>query len=168
MRPLTFFYLLLRASLLSTSGFGNLPLLHDDLISRGWATERQFAEALAIGQLTPGPNGLWVVSFAYLVDGIRGALLSTLAITLPPLVILVVDRAYRSVREHPAMEGFLHGLSVATVAIFAVVLGQVLSSVRPGLVAYLTLVAAFALGVARRIPLVVIILGAAVVGMLKM
>lgn len=164
MRPLTFFYLMLRASLLSTSGFGNLPILHDDLLTRGWATERMFAESLAIGQLTPGPNGLWVVSFAYLVDGLRGALLATVAITLPPFVVLLVDRAYRRVKEHPAIEGFLHGLSVSTVAIFAVVMGQVLQSAQPGALSYCILLGAFVLGMVRRLPLVAIILTAALIG----
>ena len=64
------------------------------------------------------------------------------------------------------MEGFLHGLSVATVAIFAVVLAQVLGAAKPGFVSYAILVAAFGLGMVRRIPLVVIILGASLVGVL--
>jgi chromate transporter len=165
-RPLVLFYLMLRASLLSTSGFGNLPILHDDLIERGWATERQFAESLAIGQLTPGPNGLWVVSFAFMLDGLRGALLAVVAIVLPSLFVLLVDRLYRRVKEHPAIEGFLHGLSVATVGIFAIVMAQVLSSAQPGMLSYVILLAAFALGTIRRIPLVAIILGAALTGAL--
>ena len=166
MKPLTLFYLMLRASLLSTSGFGNLPILHDDLISRGWASQRQFAESLAIGQLTPGPNGLWVVSFAYLIDGMPGALLAVLAITVPPFVVLSVERAYRRVKEHPAIEGFLFGLSVASVAIFAVVMAQVLRSAKPGMLSYTIVVAAFALGTVRRVPLVAIIVGAGIVGVI--
>jgi chromate transporter len=164
---ITLFYLMLRASLLSTSGFGNLPVLHDDLIERGWAEEIDFARSLAIGQLTPGPNGLWVVSFAYLIHGLTGALLATLAIVIPPFVVLAVDRAYRRVKEHPAIEGFLYGLSVATVAIFAVVLAQVLRSAETGLLSYIILVAAFALGTIRRVPLIAIIIGAGIVGIVQ-
>ena len=164
MNSLVLFYLMLRASLLSTSGFGNLPILHDDLIERGWANEKQFAESLAIGQLTPGPNGLWVVSFAYMLDGLMGALLAVVAIVIPPFVVLLIERIYRRVKEHPAIEGFLHGLTVATVGIFAVVMFQVLGGAKPSAISYAILVGAFALGNIRRVPLVAIILGAALIG----
>lgn len=81
--PFTYFWILLKASLFSTGGTGNLPSIHADLLLRGWATDRQFAEALAIGQISPGPSGLWVICLGYLTDGLRGALLATLAISLP-------------------------------------------------------------------------------------
>src|SRR5262249_15915056 len=71
---LLLFLLMLKAALFSTSGIGNLPILHQDLLSRGWATDRNFTESLAIGQISPGPSGLWVISLGYLLDGLRGAL----------------------------------------------------------------------------------------------
>src|SRR5579872_3568263 len=89
-----------KGSLFSTSGLGNVPSIHNDLLARGWATERQFGEALAVGQVSPGPNGLWIISLGYLVGGIRGALLTLVAICLPPLLILMVDRVYQRVNEH--------------------------------------------------------------------
>ena len=70
---LALFWIMLRAALLSTTGTGNLPIVHQDLLSRGWATDRQFAESLAIGQISPGPTGLWVISLGYFVGGLRGA-----------------------------------------------------------------------------------------------
>ncbi len=77
---LTFFWLVLRASLLSSGGLGNLPLLHQDLLARHWASDRDFASALAIGQVAPGPNGLWVVALGFLVYGLPGAALSAVAV----------------------------------------------------------------------------------------
>ena len=59
---LLFFWLMFKAALVSTSGTGNLPIVHQDFLARGWATDRQFAESLAIGQISPGPSGLWVIS----------------------------------------------------------------------------------------------------------
>ena len=79
MNPWLLFWLLLKASLFSTSGTGNLPILHTDLLALGWATDHNFAEALAIGQISPGPTGLWVISLAFLVDGVRGSLLASTA-----------------------------------------------------------------------------------------
>ena len=74
--PFVYLWLLLKASLVTTTGTGNIPVLYQDLIPRGWATDRQFAEALAIGKISPGPSGLWVISLGYLTDGPRGALLA--------------------------------------------------------------------------------------------
>jgi chromate transporter len=161
-----YFWLFLRASLFSTGGFGNLPALHGDLIERGWATERQFAEALMIGQITPGPNGLWVITLGYLTDGLRGALLALLAIALPPLLILGVDSLYRRVKDHPAVEGFLRGMSLAIIGIFTVALTRILQDIGLNARTLLILVGAFALGATRRIPLFVILALGALVSIL--
>src|SRR5579884_260721 len=118
MNLLLYFALVLRASFFSTGGMGNVPALHDDLIARGWATEKIFAEGLAVGQVSPGPNGLWVVSLGYLLGGLRGAILSAIAICLPPLVILLLDRAYHRVKHHSAIVGFVRGLGLAVVGAF--------------------------------------------------
>ena len=110
---LLLFWLMFKAALFSTSGSGNLPILHQDLLARGWATDRNFAESLAIGQISPGPSGLWVISLGYLLDGLRGALLTLVAITLPPLVVLAINGFYRRYGDHPALQGFVRGLSLA-------------------------------------------------------
>jgi chromate transporter len=119
--PLTYFWILLKASLFSTGGSGNLPSIHADLLARGWATDRQFAEALAIGQISPGPSGLWVICLGYLTYGVTGALLATLAISLPPMLVLALDELHRRVGDHPAMQGFVRGLGLAVSGIFLVV-----------------------------------------------
>jgi len=60
--------LFLKASLFSTGGFSNLPSLHQDLLANAWAKEADFGQSIAIGQISPGPNGLWVISLGYLLD----------------------------------------------------------------------------------------------------
>src|SRR5205814_872920 len=127
--PLTFFWIMFRAALLSTTGTGNLPIVHQDLISRGWATERQFAESLAIGQISPGPTGLWVISLGYLVGGLRGVALTLVAIAVPPmLVLLLVHGLYRRYGHHPAVEGFVRGLGLAVAATFVIVLTGIMNT----------------------------------------
>lgn len=147
-----YFWLFLKASLFSTGGMGNLPSLHADLLMRHWAGDRQFAEALTIGQLSPGPNGLWVVSLGCLTGGVPGSLLAALALTLPPLLILAVDRFYRRVQDHPAVEGFVKGLSLAVVGVFVVALFGILHSAgftfRTGAIA----LCAVTLAATRRVP----------------
>ena len=161
---LLFFWLFLKASLFSTGGYGSLPILHADLIARRWASERQFAEALTIGQLSPGPNGLWVVSLGYLSGGLLGSLLALLAILLPPLLILAIERGYRRVENHPAAAGFVSGLTLAVAGVFGVALLGILRSAgfspRTGIMA----AGAIALALTRRIPLIGIIGLAGMIG----
>ena len=162
---LVYFWLLFKASLFSTGGTGNLPSLHSDLLARGWATDRQFAEALAVGQLSPGPSGLWVISLGYLTAGWRGAGLSLVAVTLPPLLVLVVERLHRRVGAHPTAQGFVRGLSLAVVGIFLVVLANLLLS--NGLDARAVLIAGAAMGLALtgRVPVVLVLALGALAGM---
>ena len=166
MNPLHYLWLFLKASLFSTGGMGNLPSLHTDLLARHWATERQFAESLMIGQISPGPNGLWVICLGYLTNGLRGALFAVVAITLPPLLVLLVDRLYRRIQDHPAVEGFMRGLSLAVVGIFAVVLAGILHSAGLNLHSLLIALGALGLGATRRVPFSLIIALAALAGIL--
>lgn len=154
---LLFFWLFLKASLFSTGGMGNLPSLHADLPARHWATERQFGESLTIGQISPGPSGLWVISLGYLTGGLRGSLLATLAILLPPLLILGVERLYRRVQDHPAVEGFMHGLGLAVVGIFVVALHGILQSAGVSVRSVVLLLAAIGLALTRRVPVIGIV-----------
>lgn len=148
----------------STGGMGNLPSLHADLIARRWATERQFAESLTIGQVAPGPNGLWVISLGYLTGGWRGAMLALVAINLPPLLVLIVDKLYRRIKERPAVEGFVRGLSLAVVGVFAMVLISLMQNFGVDARSVLLAAAAIGLGLTRRVPVIGIILLAALVG----
>ena len=167
MNPLLYFWLFLKASLFSTGGMGNLPSLHTDLLARHWATEQQFAESLMIGQLAPGPNGFWVLTLGYLTDGLRGALIALVAINLPPLLILLIERLYRHVKEHPAMEGFMRGMGLALNGVFAVTLFNLLKAGGLDFRVLLVVLAAFGLGATRRVPFAVIIGLAALVGILS-
>ena len=155
--PLTYFWILLKASLFSTGGTGNLPSIHADLLARSWATDRQFAEALAIGQISPGPNGFWVICLGYLTDGVRGALLATLAISLPPLVVLAGAALHRRVGDHPAMQGFVRGLGLSVSGIFLVVVIQLLQENgfewRSGLIVLVSI----ALALTKRLPIPVLL-----------
>jgi chromate transporter len=164
MNPLLYFWLFFKASLFSTGGMGNLPSLHADLLARGWATERPFAESLMIGQIAPGPNGLWVISLGYLTDGLPGALLALVAILLPPLLVLIVDRLYRRVQHHPAVEGFVRGLGLAVVGISVVVLLGMMQSVGADLRTVPIALAAIGLALTRRIPFLAILGMAALAG----
>lgn len=164
--PWIYFWIFLKGSLFTTGGLANLPILYDDLLARGWADERQFAEALAVGQVSPGPSGLWVISLGYLTDGVRGSLLALVAISLPPLTVLAIHRLHRAIGNHPAVHGFTSGLSLASVGIFPVVMFAILRDTGLNPSSLLIVVASLALGAWQRLPVVVILLLAGVSGAL--
>lgn len=121
---LTYFAVFLKACLLSTGGRGPFPYLYADFVTRGWATDATFAEALTVGEISPGPSGLWVISFGYLTGGWPGALLALIAVTLPPLFVLVVARIYERLKGFAATRGVLDGLVIGIVGAGAVVLAN--------------------------------------------
>ena len=165
MNALLYFWIILKASLFSTGGSGNLPSIHADMLARGWASDGEFGESLTIGQISPGPSGLWVISLGYLTAGMRGALLALLAILLPPMLILGVERLYRRIQHHPAVEGFVRSLGLAVVGVFLVAMFGILHSAGIS-VRTLTIVAASAgLALTRRIPVAGIVALAGLAGL---
>ncbi len=166
MNLLLFFGLVLKASLFSTSGMGNVPALHNDLLARNWSTEKQFGEALAVGQLSPGPNGLWVVSLGYLLGGLRGSLLALLAIICPTVLVLLMNKLYARVKHHAAVDGFIRGMGLAVVGVFVVVLLQLLYRVGLDVRSASITLCSIGLGLYRRISVIVILFLAGIAGIL--
>lgn len=157
-------WLVLKASLLSTSGVGNIPSLYSDLVLTGQATDAQFAEAFAIGQITPGPGGLWVVSLGVLLGGVPGALIALVMICLPPLLVLVLRRLHERVQDNPLVNGFLRGLSAAVAGVSLVTLVRLLLSVGVSPSTVCIALAALGLSLTGRVPILVIFALAAVAG----
>lgn len=160
-----FFLVVLKAILFSTGGFGPLPSLHTDFLANGWATETQFTEALSIGQITPGPNGLWVVSLCYLVAGLPGAILSCIALLLPPMLILFVQQCYNRIAHHPATQGLLDGVVLVIASFSMIVLAGIFKSNVDVLTIMITVVSAI-LAITRRVSINLILVGAALIGII--
>jgi len=163
--PVVYFLLMLKASLFSFSGSGNLPILRADLLARGWATDQQFVEALAVGQVSPGPSGLWVISFGFLMDGLRGSLLALVAVCLPPLAVIPLARLYARYRHLAAVQGFVRGIGLAVVGVLVVILLGMLRSAGLDARSCLIALGAFALAATRRLPVTAIIAVAALIGL---
>lgn len=166
MNPLEYFWLFLKASLFSTGGLGNLPFLHQDLIDLGWARESDFVTALAVGNVSPGPTGLWSISLGYLTYGWLGALLALAALSLPPLLALVVAAFYNRMENQPAVQNFTRGLSLGVVGLaITVSIGLAGSTITDwrGLAIGL---GALGLALSKRVPIIVILILAALAGIL--
>ncbi|HEX8994592.1 MAG TPA: chromate transporter [Ktedonobacterales bacterium] len=164
--PLVYFILFLKASLFSSGGFSNLPSLHQDLLAKSWATDTNFGQAIAIGQISPGPNGLWVISLGYFTYGVAGALLALVAITLPPLLVLVISAQYAKVEGQAWMQGAMHGVSIAVISLLISVISTILR--QPGVDGrgLLITLGAVGLGLTRKVNVLLILTLAGLVGYL--
>lgn len=163
--PISYFLVLLKASLFSTNGTGNLPTLHEEMIAREWADEQNFVESLAIGQIGPGPSGLWVIALGYLTYGFTGALLASGAICIPALCILGINLVYRRVGDHPATAGFIRGVSIAIIGMSLIIMSTLLLNAGINLFNIAMVILAMILGSQPRIPIVVTLLIAGIAGM---
>ncbi|MDD3223792.1 MAG: chromate transporter [Clostridium sp.] len=161
-----FFWTVLKSVLFSSGGYGPLPSLHSDFIKYRWAGQKQFTESLAIGQIAPGPNGLWVVSLCYLVAGLRGALIACIALLLPPLLILIVQRCYNRIASYPATQGLLDSVVVVIASFSVIVVFKIFVS--NGIDAETLTIAAVstALAISRRVSTNVILIVSALVGVI--
>jgi chromate transporter len=110
-------------SVLFGSGYVLLAFLRADLVERrGWLTEAQLIDAVAVGQVTPGPVFTTATFIGYLLAGPRGALVATVGIFLPAFVFVALSGPLvRKIRSSPAPAAFLDGVNVASLALMAVV-----------------------------------------------
>lgn len=164
-----FLLILLRAfqiNFVFNRGFGPLPSLHTDFLAYGWATETQFTEALSIGQITPGPNGLWVVSLCYLTAGLTGSILACLALVLPPLSVLFVQKCHSRIAHLAATKGFLDGVVLVLASFTVLVLADMFRHGGMDPLAILIMVVSTILAVTRLVSVNLILLAAALTGAL--
>ncbi|MDQ6907455.1 MAG: chromate transporter [Chloroflexota bacterium] len=118
MNILSLFWQFLKAGLLSFGGLGSLPILVQSLVhDRGWATEAQIGQALAVGRISPGPNGLYVISLGYLIGGIGGAGVAAVANVIPSLLVLPLSALHRRVAQNPRVIGTMRMIGLAVVGI---------------------------------------------------
>ena len=94
-------------------GFASLPLmLHEIVINREWLDSKTFMDGIALGQVTPGPIVITATFVGYLVYGISGALVATIAIFTPSFVIMIIvapffDRLKNSIYFMKAIDGII-------------------------------------------------------------
>ena len=126
------------------SGYVLLAFLRHDFVERlGWLSDRQLLDAVAVGQFTPGPVFTTATFIGYLVAGLPGALLSTLAIFLPSFVLVAASYPLLPrIRGSRWMSAFLDGVNVAAVGLMAAVTWQLArAAIVDGFTALLTVVA---------------------------
>jgi chromate transporter len=125
-----FFTFLKIGATLYGSGYVLLAFLHDDFVNRlGWLTDQQLLDAVAVGQFTPGPVFTTATFIGYLVGGVPGALIATVAIFLPSFVFVAIVYPFvPRLRASPWTSAFLDGANAAAVGLMAAVAWQLATS----------------------------------------
>jgi chromate transporter len=108
------------------SGYVLLAFLRADLVQRlGWLTERQLLDAVAVGQVTPGPVFTTATFIGYILGGGAGAWAATTGIFLPAFVFVALSGPLvPRLRRSPTAAQVLDGVNVASLALMAVVTWQ--------------------------------------------
>jgi chromate transporter len=108
------------------SGYVLLAFLRTDLVThRGWLTDAQLVDAVAVGQVTPGPVFTTAAFIGFILGGIRGAILSTVGIFLPAFLLVAVSGPLvPRIRKSKIAGTFLDGVNVASLALMAAVTWQ--------------------------------------------
>ena len=113
-------------SILYGSGYVLLAFLRADFVERlGWLTEKQLLDAVAVGQVTPGPVLSTATFIGYVLGSWKGALLATLGIFLPSFVFVAVSSPLiPRLRRSPWASALLDGVNVGALALMAGVTWQ--------------------------------------------
>lgn len=104
---LTLALLMLKIDLFAFGGgFASLPLMLQQVVHvQGWMDERTFMDGIALGQVTPGPIVITASFVGYLLHGLPGAVIATIAIFTPSFVLLVMTAPFFAHLKQSALFG---------------------------------------------------------------
>jgi chromate transporter len=156
------------------SGLAIVPFLYGGVVKEyGWLNDHQFLDAVAVAMITPGPVVITVGFIGYLIAGPAGACVAALATFLPCYLFTVIPAPYfKKYGKRPGIASFVAGVTAAAVGAISgavVVLGwRTLFDPTGRLDLFKTTITVITLGIVastKRIPEPLIVLGAALVGL---
>ena len=113
-------------------GYVVIPALHELFVENlKWLTSAEFADGIAIGQITPGPIFITATFIGYKVAGVSGAFLATLAIFTPPAILTVLLSRFVAVLNHSSIvKAAMKGIRAAVIGMIfasAITIGQTIT-----------------------------------------
>ncbi|MBI4315848.1 MAG: chromate efflux transporter [Chloroflexi bacterium] len=121
--PVLFLTFLKIGAVLYGSGYVLLAFMRADFVTRlGWLTDQQLIDAIAIGQVTPGPVFTTATFVGFILGGMPGALLATLGIFLPSFIFVAISNPLiPRLRNSSRVSGLLDGVNIASLGLMGVV-----------------------------------------------
>jgi chromate transporter len=150
------------------SGYVLLAFLRDELVlRRGWLDERVLIDAVAVGQVTPGPVFTTATFIGYVLRGGPGAAVATIGIFLPGFVLVAVARPFvAKIRQSARASAFFDGVNAASLALMAVVALELGRAAVVDLATCAIAIVSFALIVRLRVNATWLVIGGALAGAL--
>jgi chromate transporter len=105
-------------------GFASLPLmLHEIVIVKGWMASGTFMDGIALGQVTPGPIVITATFVGYMIQGLAGAIVATIAIFAPSFFMVVsIAPIFDRLRSSPYFARVIDGILASFVGLLIYVL----------------------------------------------
>lgn len=103
-------------------GYAAMPLIQGQVVTaHGWLSMAEFTDLITISQMTPGPIAVNSATFVGLkIAGVPGAIVATLGCILPSCIIVtILAKLYLKYRKLDMLQGILHSLRSAVVAMIA-------------------------------------------------
>ena len=116
-----FFTFLKIGAVLYGSGYVLFAFLYAEFVEKlGWLTQQQLIDAIAIGQVTPGPVFASATFIGYILGGLSGAVIATVGIFLPSFIFVAMSNPLiPKIRNSPWAGSFLDGVNVASLGLMA-------------------------------------------------
>ena len=167
--PLLFLTFLKIGAVLYGSGYVLLAFLRADFVVRlGWLTDQQLMDSIAIGQVTPGPVFTTATFIGFVLGGIPGALLATLAIFLLSFIFVAISNPLiPRVRNSAWVSGLLDGVNVASLGLMAAVSWQLGRASLTGPITVLIALGSFVLLIWFKVNSTWLIAGGGLIGLLS-
>jgi chromate transporter len=155
-------------AILYGSGYVLFAFLDAELVSKGLLTRTQLIDAIAVGQFTPGPVFSAVTFVGYQINGISGAVISTIAIFLPSFIfVAILNPLVKKMKNSKSFSVFLDGVNVASIAIIVSICYQLgketITDWRTILIATVSILIAFNY---KKINSALVVLGGSILGYL--
>jgi len=151
------------------SGLAIVPFLYAGVVhDHRWLTERQFVDAVAVAMITPGPVVITVGFIGYLIAGFPGAVVAALGTFLPCYLFTVLPAPYfKKYGKRPDLLAFIAGVTAAAIgAITGAVIVLATRSIVDLLTAAIAVVTAVLIWRVKKIPEPVLVVSAALIGLL--
>ncbi len=100
-------------------GYAMIPLISDEVVSRGWASETDIMNLIAVSESTPGPIAINMATFIGASQGgLLGAVIATLGVVLPAFfIILLVASVMKNLLQYGGVKAFLAGVRPVVVGL---------------------------------------------------
>jgi chromate transporter len=110
-------------SVIYGSGYVLLAFLQAELVDKlGWLSQKQLLDAVAVGQMTPGPVFTTATFIGFQIGGLPGALAATAGIFLPSFLLVgLLSMIIERVQKSPMLRPFLDAVNAASLALMAAV-----------------------------------------------